>query len=182
MGRAAINVNKEKLQEVINAAESNGIFTTRGALWKEVEKSDYAKSIRLKASMAAVRAKELGCEIKTPLGKRGAALRSFKAAGIKTHRVRRTISLEVVEKIRRAVPEKYHKKVDKLAVGSLKNAVFIKCMDCSGYVMREVAQCPVDSCSLHPYRPYQTVRDYSKQGSTIIEENPNGGIDTETEA
>ena len=30
-----------------------------------------------------------------------------------------------------------------------------KCLDCSGLMMMEVRFCPVESCPLWPYRPYQ---------------------------
>lgn len=38
---------------------------------------------------------------------------------------------------------------------SLSVAVRIKCLQCCGYQREEIALCPVITCPLHCYRPYQ---------------------------
>ena len=55
----------------------------------------------------------------------------------------------VLESKRGIVKDSYTK------VAPRSRAIKSKCLDCSNYVMEEVANCNIDSCPLWNYRPYQ---------------------------
>jgi len=38
---------------------------------------------------------------------------------------------------------------------SLRAAINSKCLDCTNWQRTEVKHCPIPTCSLYPYRPYQ---------------------------
>lgn len=49
----------------------------------------------------------------------------------------------------------------KTTKAELRKAIREKCKDCMGYedYRRRIKECDSDYCSLHKYRPYQTIKD-----------------------
>lgn len=71
-----------------------------------------------------------------------------------------TNSYEQIRRYRAAIPDKhngaYRRKYDKAMRGrSIRAAIDIKCLDCMSWQATEVKDCPVVTCTLHPYRPYR---------------------------
>lgn len=151
-GRKAIELNKGDFQAAITSLENLHKPTNRSQLWQIVAGSDWAnmqKPRPLTAQVAMLKAKELGLTIQTPMGKRGEGLvRSNGPA-------RKRISLDVIENVGKGVPVRFQKSLVKLASGSLKAAIKLKCLECSAWEMKEVRDCNVNSCSLYPVRPYK---------------------------
>ena len=61
---------------------------------------------------------------------------------------------------RQNIPElfngSYRKQYDKAMSGkSIRAAINSKCLDCMCWQQAEVKKCDIDTCPLHPYRPYQ---------------------------
>lgn len=161
-GRKAIVVNVDDLQTMINLAERDGPLASRGALWGAVAATDLAKLIGLSSQVAYLRYTEWKekLSVKTPVGQRGRqagqgmpeALRNAKP---KQGKGRKRIPLELVDTVKACFPANLHGKVDKAAAGSLKAAVALKCIDCSGGVLKEVRGCVCTDCPLWGFRPYQ---------------------------
>jgi hypothetical protein len=166
MGRKPIIVDEKEFREALDLLESSTTFQSRRALWVAFEQTEFCRKRGIKVATIINRVKEFNIEVKTPAGKRGASLESFRAAGIPLRKGKKVIPTDVIEKIKKHVPEKYHKKLEKIQTGSLKSAIFLKCMDCSTYNMREVSRCTVYGCPLWPHRPFQN----NKQGSPYTEE------------
>lgn len=53
---------------------------------------------------------------------------------------------------------------------NMHKAIEYKCMDCSCWNKDEVTNCPVDSCSLYYFRPFQT--EMKRRGSTVNSDTP----------
>jgi len=165
MARKAIPVSQAALTAMIEdleAAQPNGVFANRSALWNAVADSDYAKEIGLSSQVAMLRCKAYGYEPKTPVGERGrkpgqGMPANAKPQGGKRSRKKR-IPLDVVDTLKRQLPS-MHSKIDRAAAGSLKAAVALKCVDCSGGSKKEVALCNIRDCPLWGFRPYQNANE-----------------------
>ncbi len=73
MAKMPTILDKEEFQKVLSDLESKNTFPNLSALWKAVEKTDWAKSRRprpLMAASAGIKAVEMGLVIKTQPGKR----------------------------------------------------------------------------------------------------------------
>lgn len=156
MARKAIEVNETELQKAINEVERsqpNGKFANRSLLWKAIEDSQWAKTRNprpLTGQVAMIIAKKGNLKIATPVGLRGRQ----KGAGpvVRGERKKRTIPLEVLTK---AVPKEFHKVVAKVAAGSMKAAIKLKCLDCTCFQPTEIRECAIKECSLWAFRPYK---------------------------
>lgn len=149
MAKQAIQINREDFQNVISSLELSGGFTSRSALWSAIEGSNWAKQLSprpLTAQVAMLKAREFNLDIKTPLGRKGAAKGVVRPQ-------RKRISLALIGDVK--VPEKYKGLANRLAQGSLKAGIKLKCLDCSAWVSKEVRNCQVNSCPLFPIRPFQ---------------------------
>jgi hypothetical protein len=157
-GRKAIPVSQAALLQVIKdleAAQPGGIFPSRSALWDAVAQHEYAKGIGLTSQVAMLRLKAWGVEPATPKGKRGEALKQANHRPKGGPRKRKSIALPIVERLKVIMGPACHSKVDRAAAGSVKAAVALKCLDCSGLSKKEVHLCPIKECPLWAFRPYQ---------------------------
>ena len=71
--------------------------------------------------------------------------------------------IEQMRHWRRNIPDKHHgayrKGYDKaMNKESMRAAVNGKCLDCMGWMKTEVQKCDIVTCTLWPYRPYQSRR------------------------
>jgi hypothetical protein len=165
-GREKLVIVKTEMQAAIYVIEKDGPLPNRGALWAALENSDWAKGLSprpLTAQVAMVRAKEFAeggepLDIKTPLGKRGGdGTFGGKRGRVKGQAVKRKgMSFEAVCFFADEYPQMVST-VEKAEAGSLKSAVKLKCLDCSGGSKKEVALCTVRACALYGFRPYQKV-------------------------
>ncbi len=155
-GRKPILVDKVELQAVINQVEQAGPLGSRSALWLAVADTEWAKSVKLSPQVAMLKAKALNVVIKTPLGLRGRAPGSGPVPNAGTgKRGRKRIPLDIVDMLKKAFVPELHSKVDRAAGGSMKAAIALKCIDCSGGSKKEVGLCPIKDCALWCFRPYQ---------------------------
>ena len=158
-GKAAA-IDKVKLQAIITQCEQNGPLANRKNLFTEVAKK-YAEQCGLVASHStlAVFAQKCGMTMVTPKGKRGMS------AGTNLHRGPRHSRAEKfagnpdtvlsIKGIVATTPERFLPVADRVAKGSMKAAVQLKCLDCCCFVTSEIRNCTAIECSLWPYRPYQ---------------------------
>lgn len=166
-GRKPIPVTKEKLQEVVSNLENESNFTSRNALWENVANTEYAKAIGLSPQVAMLKAKTLGVTIKTPLGKRGRSKGDGPVPNAGKRKGKR-ISLEIVEEMKKEFHSSLHKRIDRAANGSMKAAIGLKCLDCTGGSKKEVALCTLVSCPLWSYRPYTHKLSKTAEGRAKI--------------
>lgn len=157
MARTAIPVSMAALMKVIEeleAAQPDGIFPNRSALWDAVANHSYAKEIGLSGQTAMLRCKNHGYNPKTPVAPRGR--QKGCGAVVRTNKgKRKRMPLDVVPQLKKELPESTHKRIDRAAAGSLKAAVALKCIDCSGGSKKEAAHCLIRSCPLWGFRPFQ---------------------------
>ena len=163
-GRKPIQVTSVQLQEAIRELERSqpdGKFPNRSALWTALENSEWAKSREprpLTGQVAMILAKHSGLEIQTPLGKRGREKGCGPVGNPGARRKKRMpedarIALTVV------TPKTLQGTLAKAINGSLKAAVKLHCLECSGGSKKEVALCGIKRCSLWAFRPYKRVND-----------------------
>lgn len=161
MGRRAVKVDKQKLQSAVALVESSGPKKNRSELFDAVVK-EYNNSNPpepLKAPVARSRILEWGFVLKTPKGKRG---RQPGSGPVSRNRVSRgekfknsKTAQEAFRALRKTTEEKFLPIVDKIEAGSMKEAVRLKCIDCSGGSVSEVRKCQVKDCPLYNFRPYK---------------------------
>jgi hypothetical protein len=161
-GRKAIVIHKNELQNIIKSVEAEHKPATRSKLWELVAQTEYAKTREprpLTAQVAMIKANELGIEITTPKGERGRkagqGLPEKAREALRGPRKRKTVAPEVVAKQKKMFAASLHPAVDKAASGSLRAAVKLMCVDCSGGCKKEVALCQIKTCPLWAFRPYQ---------------------------
>lgn len=165
MSRKPIAITREQLAAEIAKVEMKGPLASRSALYAAIAETTLSKSIRLKPPVIIARIKQWHLEaiIKTPLGQKGRkpgqGLPAGMRPGVKGPRAKKRISLELVADLKKIFPAVLHGKVDRAARGSLKAAVALKCIDCSGGDRKEVALCTVNHCPLWSFRPYQLKAD-----------------------
>jgi hypothetical protein len=158
MSRTAIPVSMATLMKVIEeleAAQPGGVFPNRSALWDAVANHSYAKGIGLSAQVAMLRCKGAKYEPKTPVGLRGRQKGCAPVQRTGSVRKRKRMPLDVIPILKQDLPESMHKRLDAAANGSLKAAVALKCVDCSGGSKKEVALCSIRDCPLWGFRPFQ---------------------------
>lgn len=153
-GRKPIPVDVAQFSAAIAEVEKAGPLASRSALWEAVAGTDWAKGIKLTAQVAMLKAKAMNIPCLTPLGKRGRS----KGDGPVPNAGKRTakrMPLELVEGLKAVYDPGLHGKVNRAGNGSLKAAIALKCVDCSGGSKKEVSLCPVKNCALWYFRPYQ---------------------------
>jgi hypothetical protein len=158
MARTAIPVDMPKLKQAIEqleTAQPGGVFPNRSALWDAVANHSYAKGIGLSAQVAMLRCKKEGYNPKTPVGLRGRQKGCAPVQRTGTSRKRKRIPMDMVDVIKKTMPESMHRRIDAAANGSLKAAVGVFCVQCSGNSKKEAAQCVIRSCPLWGFRPFQ---------------------------
>jgi hypothetical protein len=125
-------------------------------MWAALANTSWAKSLTprpLTAQVAMLRAKELGIMPKTKAGKRGGGL-----AGSTVVKQPRKVKLAKFAKEFAQMNVLYGEAkhlVEAAQGGSLKAAVKLKCLECSGFQRVEVKECACTVCPLYPFRPFQ---------------------------
>lgn len=164
MGRVAKIIEKDKLENIIKKLESENTYTTRSQLFMEVaDKYSNLYGVSFSHSCAAQRAKQYGIEIKTQMGERGAHLKGGNADALKKWR---ETGEGQVKKPKISSPDflafwakeeggKFLKIAKSAARGSLKAKLKLKCIECAGCSLKEVALCHITTCPLWDTRPYQ---------------------------
>lgn len=161
MARTKLEISKDEFQKVVTDLEAKQTFENPSILWKAVEASDWAKSLKprpLTAAVAYVRAKELGIVYKTPPGKRGnpGVAVGGGAPRVRVPRAKKMKAFaETFAKMRKATPQRFLPLVDKAEQGSMKACIKLKCLECSAWQSSEVRLCVIDHCPLYPIRPFQ---------------------------
>jgi len=144
MPRPSVLIDKDAFISVINALESKQKFSNISALCNAVCETDWAKTLKNSAGNPVVlqpmtvrqRIEEFKVELVTQPGKRG----NPGVAGIKREHKPRSekfaasdLVTQGLKAIRDATPHGHKKLVNKIAAGSLKAAVRLKCLDCVNY-------------------------------------------------
>ena len=161
-----LEIDRGEFQRIVTDLEAKQTFPNPTALWKAVEETEWAKAQKprpLTSSVAGTRAKELGIQYKTKASERrlGVLTEEQRAAMQAARKNRKPRSEKMkafastFEQLRQAVPERFLPAVDQAEKGSLRAALKLACLECSGYQISEVKFCPVAACALYPHRPYQ---------------------------
>lgn len=78
-----------------------------------------------------------------------------------------------IENRRKQIPRKYKKLYDRAVGGkSLRSCINAQCLECVGWVSKEVTLCSDFGCPLHSVRPYRDSRS-GRQEDLIIKESTN---------
>lgn len=163
MAKKAILLDKIEFQNIVSDLESKTTFKSRGELWQAIESTEWAKGLSprpLTAQVAMLKAKQLNLDIKTPLGKRGNA---NLANSVRGPRVAKRIPLEIVAQLKQRYPESLHSTIDRAASGSMKAAIKLNCIECSGFIKKEVALCQIQTCPMWTFRPYKNMKSLTKE-------------------
>ena len=171
MARTATIVSKEILINSVSQAESiQSSFATLGELWSKVSdlynQTITEKQLQLKritSSIVYLRVREWKIPFNTVAAKRtGMPAGVRNQTGIKRSRGDKfkssTIAQEALAQLQATLKGREQKSFDRVVAGSLKAAIRLKCLDCSGDVKSNVTHCTVKSCSLWLFRPFQSVR------------------------
>jgi hypothetical protein len=155
MARITVQVDKHKLSSIITRLEGEKTFTNRAQLYREVAAA--FNEPKITPAIIYLRVRAWAIPIKTPLGKRG---RPGIVGGIrKVSRSKRfgadPILKESLQGLIGVTPEAHKNMARRVAKGSMRAAVSLKCLDCSGYVRVEVRECGCRECPLWVFRPYQ---------------------------
>lgn len=160
-GKPSVNVNRALLENTIQALEAAQTFENRSKLFDAVAAAyNKASAVQVTPPLIYLRVKAWDIQLKTPKGKPG------RVGGNPTigtaPRVSREVKFSKNESIQESFTElkkvtkpKYHKLVKRAAAGSLKAAIKLKCLDCSCGDTKDIKCCPVVSCSLWAFRPFQ---------------------------
>ncbi len=159
MGRAAILIDKTELEKEISQAESTKTFRNHTELFKHICETPWGTSRKdtlgrvrvLSPATIYQRVKEFGITVQTKQGERGAHL----AGAVKTGT--RKFKGDKAELLK-DVPAEYKTLAERVARGSLKAAVKLKCLDCCCYQMAEVRQCTCTSCPLWGFLKRKVVK------------------------
>jgi hypothetical protein len=82
---------------------------------------------------------------------------------------------ERIAKHRDEMPDQYRRVYDIAMTGrSLRAAVNSQCIECMGYVFKEVKLCCSPQCPLYPYRPLQGISSNVAEPSQSEQESTNG--------
>jgi hypothetical protein len=163
----------ELLQTRVDALEAAQAFPSRAALWRALAQTRWAQERGLTARGLEAKARRLEVVVKTPKGighrfvggaaepgpqpdhldeeARGSSAGSEKCGAVRKPAPQR-LSLPL---LRRVVPVRHHRLVDRVEAGSVRAAIDLKCLDCSDYQIAEVRHCTVTACPLYGVRPYQ---------------------------
>ena len=164
---------QEPMQAQVDTLEATQTFPSREALWRALAQTPWAKERGLTAKGLETKARRLGVVVRTPKAighrfvggaaepgpqpdqpdgeARGSSSESEKCGAVRKLAPQR-LSLPL---LRRVVPVRHHRLVDRVEAGSLRAAIDLKCLDCSDYQIAEVRHCTVTACPLHSVRPYQ---------------------------
>jgi hypothetical protein len=164
---------REPMQAQVDALEATQTFSSRKALWHALAQTPWAKEREMTVRGLETKARRLGVVVQTPKGIGHRFVGGAAEPGYQPDRPDEEASVpsESREKcgavrklapqrlplplLRRVVPVRHHRLVDRVELGSLRAAIDLKCLDCSDYQITEVRHCTVTACPLHGVRPYQ---------------------------
>ena len=185
MSKEPFIVDRTLLEASIKDAEKDGPLTNLSELWRRscafyneqlayLAKQPNAPTIQfVTPSVISLRAKIWNIQILTVAGAKGRKRSPSNPPNTPKVKLGRKERLKGFAgnfaKMRRLMPKKFHKFIDRAEKGSIKEAVRVKCLDCSHFEKKEIAHCKVKGCALFPYRPYQNSSDV---GLKEIEEKP----------
>jgi hypothetical protein len=168
MGGKHIVVDRSKFEAAIAELESQKTFENMFQLQEAVAKSPYGLSVGIKTGNVYQYIRKWNVQIKTKAGKRGAALARLHD---KTNVVKMTRGEKIendpkaqtwIQGVRREVKSlcghnagRFAKVLDRLEKGSLKAAIAVQCITCSGGDTNEVKHCACTACPLYQFRPYK---------------------------
>lgn len=174
MARVKIEVDRKLLFSCIQEVEKDGPLTNQNLLWEAVAEL-YNKQAKVPITPAVVglRAKEWSIPLKTVPGKRGRQKGSGNPAFLAAARAAKGPRKSRGEKFAgnasiadhnqqliQIVPASFRSLAERAAKGSMKAAVVLHCVQCTGYDRKSVKHCTSNgSCPLWAYRPYQGVDD-----------------------
>jgi hypothetical protein len=159
MPRIKKEIDIVALQKTIENLELKQQFTNRSELFQAVSNSNWGKSVGISPSLVYLRVNEHGLQLKTPVGKRGRSSIGRVPGQTRNNRKKEYIAqnsqcLQMMLKEHRELPL-IENIVEKIGKGSLKTAVKLKCLECSGLNKSEVKWCQVKACPLWLFRPYK---------------------------
>jgi hypothetical protein len=160
MSKTAIPVDPEKLQTIIQTVEvmNGGAFSNRNELFEAVAATEWAKNHQPKPLTKGViylRFNEFNLNCATPKGKRGRQKGCSPSVNRTPRREKLKTFAKSFNKMRDSIDKRFHPRIDKAQDGSMKAALELKCITCSGMSTSEVGQCHIDDCPLYPFRPFQ---------------------------
>lgn len=164
MGRSPLIVKKEELQKIVSELEATRTFTNQQELFLAVSESEWGKNVRnanwrVKGIQPAVvynKIRELGVTVKTPKGRKGRVAGQVVNRTARADKMKRKDIQKAVADVRKDINlypgdnAKYMRIVDKVAEGSLKDAIKLKCMECRGYEGTDYKECKSTGCPLLP--------------------------------
>ncbi len=163
MARTKLEISKAEFQKVVTDLEASQVFDNPSYLWKAVEQTEWAQNLKprpLTASVAYMRAKELGIVYNTKPGKLG---REALESGVRKVRKAGSIKMrkfvDSFTKMRKEMPKRYHPLIERAEKGSKTACVKLKCLECANWQTSEVRKCVISSCPLFPIRPFQGKND-----------------------
>lgn len=162
MPKTKLEIPAKRLQSEINDIEAAQTFTNRQQLFDAIAKTNWAASFQpkpLTVSVIASRFTEFNLTCKTPKGVKGRPKGYKREDAIKVPRIKRADkwaadpdAAHSIESVRLTTEPAYHHLVDKLAAGSARAAIGLKCIDCCGGVQSEVKRCELVACPLYNLR------------------------------
>jgi hypothetical protein len=163
-GKKKLFIDKAVFQRVVDQLESTNTFPNPSYLWKAIENTEWAKGQTprpLTAAVAYLRAKELDIVTKTKPGKRGGTMTEARIAklhsgGRRPRSIKMTVFTDTFKEMRATYPSTLLPLIERAEKGSLKAALNLKCLECSGFVRAEIRNCACPGCSLYPHRPGAT--------------------------
>lgn len=144
MAKIKMPISPETLQRAVDTAEASGPFAARSHLYVAVADLLRGEYPKITPSVVLLRINEFGTVMKTTKGR----LHNV-GGGPKTAR-----KMDI-KALSRVVPPRWAKSVQRLAKGSLKAAIKLKCLDCCCWDVKEIKGCEIKDCSLWNFRPYK---------------------------
>jgi len=159
MAKTKIKVSQKALNTAVEQAEQKEIFSTLRNLCTKVSEIYNCSTDRtlqnlpeITPSIVYLRMREWNIQTKTQPARKVTSYSQKRMS--KTQKFQSSEYLESLKKLKEVTPQNLHNRVNKVKKGSLKSAVELKCLDCSGYVKKEVKNCCVYSCALWCFRPF----------------------------
>jgi hypothetical protein len=162
-GRAAVEIDEDKLKEAVVLAEKDGPLANLTTLWSRVaEIYQDLTDVPITTSVVYLRVNSLGLTLKTQKGKKGlnGGFAKGRPPGGTSRRskfakspVAQLSVAAMKEMLINNNAERYMPLVDRIAKGSMKAAVRFNCLQCVAFVPREVALCGCRECAFFAFRP-----------------------------
>lgn len=165
MGRSALVIDANALQNAVDKIEANGPLSSIGELCEAISKSEFGKSIKnsrrvvkgISAPKAYQAIREYKIVHKTKSGKRGRVAGA--AGGTRSTRASKLGGKDAMAKwIAGAtsmvslpeVPERFQGVVQRAATGNVRACVQLACNACVGFQPGAAATCKSERCGLFP--------------------------------